>query len=213
MFQSGALEAGFGSLRQFKRGERQAGKQPVGLRPAENTALRSPCQKPRGKTVIGNRRLNAKPGPFQTPDCIHTHGVEPAKKMRAAGYVEHKPMRLIEGDKRRVAFAPMGKTLEQCRIMFRCCRCHFKPFHAGARIRQCHTGKKAELCRSGIHCCQAQRIGRAFGDDKWQFLFVLMRSGAAKPVGRQKRKPEGEKQTFCHPVLLYQIQGFHCSIP
>ncbi len=79
-FQSGALEAGFGSLRQFKRGERQAGKQAVGLCSAEDTALRSPCQKSRGKTVIGNRRLYAKPGPFQTPDCIGTHGVEPAKR-------------------------------------------------------------------------------------------------------------------------------------
>lgn len=75
--------------------------------------------------------------------------------MRAAGYVEHQPMRLIEGDKRRVAFAPMGKTLEQCRIMFRCRRCHFKPFHAGARIRQRHAGKKAKLCRCRIHRCQA----------------------------------------------------------
>ncbi len=100
-------------MRQFKRGERQAGKQAVGLCSAEDTALRSPCQKSRGKTVIGNRRLYAKPGPFQTPDCIGTHGVEPAKKMRTAGYVEHQPMRLIEGDKRRVALAPMGKTLEQ----------------------------------------------------------------------------------------------------
>ncbi len=133
--------------------------------------------------------------------------------MRAAGYVQHQPMRLIEGDKRRVALAPLGKALEKCGIMFRRCRCHVEPFHAGAGIGQRHAGKKAELCRFTIHRRQAQRIGRAFCHDQRKPLLAIRRNGAAKPVGRQKRKPEGEKQAFCRPVRGRQIREFHCSIP
>ncbi|SCD22929.1 hypothetical protein BR141012304_10488 [Brucella inopinata] len=180
---------------------------------AENTAFRSPRQKPGGKTVIGNRRLHVQPGAFKTAKGVSTHGGRSAEQMRAAGYVQHQPMRLIKGDKRRVALAPMGKALEKCGIVFWRCRCHVEPFHAGARIGQRHAGKKAEPCRFTIHCRQAQRIGRAFGHNQRKPLLAVRRNGAAKPVGRQKRKPEGEKQAFCRPVRGRQIRGFHCSIP
>ena len=107
----------------------------------------------------------------------------------------------------------MGKALEQGRILFWCCGRHFQPFHAGAGIRQRHAGEKTEPCRRRIHRRQAQRIGRALGHHQGRALPAVMRNGAAKPVGRQKRKPQGEKQAFCRPVLVHQIQGFHCSIP
>ena len=80
-----------------------------------------------------------------------------AEQMRAAGDVEHKTVRRIEPDQRRVAVAPIGDGFEQTPVGLRIgVRDRQARIH-GARVGEPHAGLKAEPRRAVVQGGDALR--------------------------------------------------------
>ena len=109
-----------------------------------------------------------------------------AEQMRAAGDVEHQPVRRIEPDQRRIAVAPVGDRFEQTPVGLRIgIRDRQARIHR-ARIGERHAGLEAEPRRGVVQGGDPQRALDRRDDDKG---FSRRGRAARDPVGRKPPQP------------------------